>query len=303
MEKEEYIRKWIEGSLDEEERNNFEKTEAYKSLQKISESLRAFRAPEYPVEEEWSRLAGQKPGRSKTISVHWLQSFSRIAAILVILFGIYYLFLHETTNTIRTNTAENTALQLPDSSSVILNAQSVLSYSSRNWFQSRKVKLDGEAYFSVTHGTKFEVVTTAGTIEVLGTQFNVKNRPDYFEVICYEGLVRVESAGEVDELPPHHMYRVLNGQVTKSDNMQEHKPGWIRNESSFHSVPFNQVIREFERQYDVTITLQNVDKDQLFTGRFVNSDMNLALQSITIPLNLRYQIEKNQKIVLSGNPE
>jgi ferric-dicitrate binding protein FerR (iron transport regulator) len=303
MEKEDYIRRWIEGSLDEEERKNFEKTEAYKSLHKISESLRAFRAPEYPVEEEWSRLAEQKPGRSKTNSVRWIQSFTRIAAVLVILFGIYYLFFHDTRKTIRTNTAENKALQLPDSSSVILNAQSVLSYSSKNWLQSREVNLNGEAYFTVTHGTRFEVITPTGTIQVIGTQFNVKNRPDYFEVICYEGLVQVESAGEVVELPPHYMYRVLNGQATRSDNLQENNPGWIRDESSFHSVPFNQVIQEFERQYDVTITLRNVDKDQLFTGRFVNSDMDLALQSITIPLNLRYQIEKDQKIVLSGNPD
>lgn len=303
MEKEEYIRKWIEGSLNEEERNNFEKTEAYRSLQKISESLRAFRAPEYPVEEEWSRLTNQITDRKKTISVHWMQSFSRIAAVLVILFGIYYLFFHDTMKTIRTNTAENKTLQLPDSSSVILNARSLLSYSSRNWDQKREVKLDGEAYFSVTHGTRFEVITSGGTIEVLGTQFNVKNRPGYFEVICYEGLVRVENAGEATELPPHHMYRVLDGRIIQSDNLEEHNPGWIRDESTFHSVPFSQVIREFERQYDATITLHEVDTNQLFTGRFVNSDINLALQSITIPLNLRYQIEKDQKIVLSGNPD
>ncbi len=303
MEKEEYIKKWIEGSLNEEEREIFEKTETFRSYQILSESLRAFSAPDYPVEKEWSKVYAQKPAHGRTVSVHWTQSIFRIAAVLVILFGIYYLFFYESAKTVRTTTAENKEFRLPDSSSVILNAQSHLSYSEKKWDRKREVNLDGEAYFSVTHGSRFDVYTSAGTITVLGTQFNVKNRPYYFEVTCYEGLVQVESAGEISKLPPHHMFRMLNGKITRSDDLLEHSPGWIGDESSFHSVPFYQVVQEFERQYDVSIITENMDLDQLFTGRFVNSDMNLALQSITIPLNLRYQIEKDQKIVLSGNPE
>jgi transmembrane sensor len=303
MNKEEYIKKWIEGSLNEDERKVFEQTETFRSFQKISDSLRAFKAPYYPIEEEWSKIYARKPLQGKTVSAHWIRTVYRTAAVLVILFGIYYIFFNQTRQTIQTHIAENKEFRLPDSSVVFLNAQSQLTYFEKEWDIKREVKLEGEAYFSVTHGTRFEVITTAGTISVLGTQFNVKTRPGYFEVICYEGLVQVESSGEITQLPPHHMFRVLDGRITRSDDLMEKIPGWIRNESLFHSVPFLQVIREFERQYNVTIQTINVDVGQLFSGTFVNSDMNLALQSITIPMNLRYQIEKDQKIVLSGTPE
>jgi transmembrane sensor len=303
MEKEEYIKKWIEGSLSEEERKIFGETEAFRSYQELSDSLMAFKAPDYPAEEEWNKVYARKPVHEKTIFVYWTKSIYRIAAVLLILFGIYYIFFYESVKTYRTAIAENKEFRLPDSSSVVLNAQSLLSYIEKSWKNKREVNLDGEAFFSVTHGSRFDVITPAGTISVLGTQFNVKNRPDYFEVICYEGLVEVESAGEIIQLSAHHMFRTINGKVSTSDNLSEHSPSWIRDESSFHSVPFYLVVREFERQYDVSITTENMDLNKLFSGRFVNSDMNMALQSITIPLNLRYQIEKDQKIVLSGNPE
>lgn len=303
MEKEEYIKKWIEGSLSKEEREIFEQTETFRSYQKLSDSLKAFSAPNYSFENEWSNVYAQKPAHEKMVFMHWTRSMYRIAAVLVILFGIYYIFIYESAKTVRTTTSENKEFRLPDSSSVILNAQSYLSYSDRKWDHRREVRLDGEAYFSVIHGSRFDVHTSSGTISVLGTQFNVKNRTEYFEVICYQGLVQVESAGEIAQLPPYHMFRILNGTITRSDDLLEHTPGWIRDESAFHSVPFYQVIQEFERQYDVSVRTEKVDLYQLFTGRFVNSDINLALQSITIPLNLRYQIEKDQKIVLSDNPE
>ena len=69
-------------------------------------------------------------------------------------------------------------------------------------------------------------------------------------------------------------------------------------ERAFESVPFLEVINEFERQYNVTITTKNVDGDQLFTGRFVHSNISLALKSISIPLDLTYVIDETKKTVV-----
>jgi ferric-dicitrate binding protein FerR (iron transport regulator) len=46
-----------------------------------------------------------------------------------------------------------------------------------------------EAYFQVKKGQTFSVNTTDGVVKVLGTHFNVKQRKNYFEVNCFEGLV------------------------------------------------------------------------------------------------------------------
>ncbi|MBQ0740845.1 FecR domain-containing protein, partial [Aquimarina celericrescens] len=82
---------------------------------------------------------------------------------------------------------------LPDGSFVDLNAGSELTHQRFFWSQNREITLQGEGYFKVTSGTNFTVTTSLGKIEVLGTQFNIKEREKLFEVNCYEGRVKVST--------------------------------------------------------------------------------------------------------------
>lgn len=71
-------------------------------------------------------------------------------------------------------TSENfQQVELPDSSVVYLNHNSKLTYSQK--FEPRRVKLEGEAFFSVNDGaTPFIIETKDGEeVTVLGTEFNV----------------------------------------------------------------------------------------------------------------------------------
>ena len=74
-------------------------------------------------------------------------------------------------------------------------------------------------------------------------------------------------------------------------------PPLLANESFFQSVPVEEVLEEFERQYGVQVTANNVDMKQLFTGTFVHTDRDLALKAISQPLGLTYTIE-NDHVVL-----
>src|SRR5690606_14557990 len=149
----------------------------------------------------------------------------------------------------------------------------------------------GEAFFKVSKGQKFTVNTPAGTVQVLGTQFNVKERPNYFEVQCYEGLVAVTYNNETQELSKGKSFRVLDGTIQVVDDFNAENPSWLQAESSFDKIPLSQVVSELERQYNLKVDFQAVDGSQLFTGSFTHSDKNIALQSITIPLKLSYKIE------------
>lgn len=303
MDIKEYTEKWLNGTLGDNERILFEQTQEYKSLNRLSKAVTAFKAPEYDMQEEFQRLQSRKASgeRAKVVAMPWLKPLLRIAAVLVLMAGGYLVFLSNPATTIDTLAAEKTKIFLPDSSEVTLNAFSKISYHAGHWGRKRLVTLDGEAFFKVAKGSRFDVETNAGTVTVLGTQFNVKSRKDYFEVICYEGLVKVESAGKIVKLLPFKMFRKIKGVIAPYENTTEVSPGWVLNESSFESVPFAEVIEEFERQYSVTISTKNVDLDKLFTGRFSHSNFIMALESISIPLNLKYKITGDQKIVaLSG---
>ena len=182
---------------------------------------------------------------------------------------------------------------LPDNSEVILNASSLLSYNKKEWKEKRDLDLDGEAFFKVSKGQKFTVHTDAGDIQFLGTQFNVKERSNYFEVQCYEGIVAVTYGNQEEKLTKGKAFRVVNGVRENVSDFNATEPSWLNYESSFVQVPLSQVIEELERQYKIKIQSDNIDLTQLFTGTFTHKDKNIALQSVTIPLKLSYKIDKN----------
>ena len=86
-------------------------------------------------------------------------------------------------------------LFLPDSSEVILNANSSLAYNEKN-NQEREVWLNGEACFHVKHTSddkKFIVhAYDKLSVEVLGTLFNVNNRGKQIEVVLQQGSIKLD---------------------------------------------------------------------------------------------------------------
>ena len=303
MENEDYIKKWLEGTLDEKEKALFERTDAYKSLQDLSNSLMSFKAPEYDMDAGYEALNARISAKNgRVVSMSWLSPLLKAVAVLVAIAGSYFLFLLDPSIVVKTVAVEKTEITLPDSSFVALNALSRLAFHEKKWAKERRVQLDGEAFFEVAKGSRFDVITSAGTISVLGTAFNVVNRKDYFEVICYEGSVRVASGNEILILLPKQIFQKINGIGSRENEKDTNNlPDWRRGESSFESIPFHHVVQEFERQYNVSITTRNVDSDQLFTGTFTHSDLSLALKSIAIPLNLSYKVEGKKIILASGS--
>ena len=300
MENKEYIEKWLSGSLSEEELRVFEKTDEYKSIIRLDNAVQGLKAPYFDVVKELEQLNQQKKRSGKVVQMNFLQPLLRVAAIVTLaLLGYYFIFFNAKTS-ISTGIAQKTELLLPDESSVMLNALSNISFSEKNWQDNRHVNLTGEAFFKVAKGSRFDVETVDGIISVLGTQFNVKVREGYFEVICFEGLVAVKVGQKVVKLPPDNMFRIINGATSTSSSLIDVSPSWLRNESSFKSVPFKLVLEEVERQYDVSIASKNIDLDQLFTGRFTHDNLSLALNSISLPLNLQFKELANNKIELSS---
>lgn len=296
MKKEDLIKKWLDNDLNNNELEAFKKLEDYDSLVKLSDSLMQFKADEYDSNKEFDALL-QKINTKKSTKNNWVKPLLRIAAILVISIGVYY-FMLNTDTTINAVIAEKTAVELPDLSEVKLNAESTLTFNKKSWNKIREVELNGEAYFKVAKGSKFSVVTRDGVVTVLGTQFNVKQRDNYFEVVCFEGSVGVEYKETTVKLKPGYSFLIIDGIQYVKDIDTRTEPSWINSESYFNSLPFKQVLYELERQYGISIETNNIDLTQLFTGTFKHDDLELALKSVTLPLNLKYQLKNDTTIVL-----
>ncbi|WJJ97641.1 FecR family protein [Algibacter luteus] len=291
MKQENNILKWFDNELSQKEINDLKQSDNLKTLEKIAHYSSQLEAPKVDaqkaLEDFKSRNLSKK--ETKVLPLNF-KSFLKIAAVfLVMLTSSYFLFFNNT-KSYSTEFAQTKTLTLPDNSEVILNAQSQLAFNKKDWKNSRNLTLDGEAFFKVSKGEKFTVTTDAGIVQVLGTQFNVKERDNYFEVQCYEGSVSVTSSQEKVVLTPGKSFRVVNGEVSLGSDFNAENPSWLAKESSFNNVPLWQVINELEIQYNLKIDATQVNTSVTFSGSFTHTDKNIALQAVTIPLKISYKI-------------
>ncbi len=293
--KENYLAKWLNNELSGEELKSFENSEEFASYQRLIKASGRLQAPSFDVDKAFEDLQ-QRKGRStaKVISISPFQKFMRVAAAVAVIVVTSYFYINSLNESISTDYAQRTEVVLPDNSEVFLNADSQISYSERKWDKERSITLEGEAFFKVAKGKKFQVATEEGIVTVLGTQFNVEQREAYFEVSCYEGLVSVLYNGKETKLPAGAAFLVIEGKVIPTTAQESVVPSWMNKESSFRSIPLAYVLEELERQFNIEVKTENIDLDQLFTGTFSNTNLNLALQSLSAPSEIQFKVEGKQ---------
>ncbi|MEI6865624.1 FecR domain-containing protein [Flavicella sp.] len=294
-----FLARWLNKDLNEEERIAFEKTEKHKEYFRIIEKTELFQAPEFDQEAVFKAIKKKLSSLKKPRKMipNWAYS---VAASVALLVGIFYFV--DKDKVYETSYGEQLVVVLPDGSEVLLNAKSKISLSEKDWEQgNRNMTLKGEGYFKVQTGSEFTVVTELGSVSVLGTQFNVKRTQGYFEVKCFEGKVSVKSALEEVVLTSGKGYFKIKGQAAKKTSFDKSAPAWITRESTFESTPLKYVIKELEKQYNITFDANLVNENQLYTGSFTNKNKQIALKTVFIPLQIVYTVSESGKIILSEN--
>ncbi len=265
------------------------------------------RLRQYPEEEQWiyearqvllrldfsknkridregilDRALSQVEQQERQLTHHHVHSFAPywVAATLVgIIAAISYYWLYRAeVQTLETAYGESQTIVLPDSSTVVLNANSSLSFR-HDWedAQPRRVTLHGEAFFSVTHRVndqKFIVQTNDLAIEVLGTEFNVNYRRDATEVVLERGSIRLDWSNES-----------MTGRPLETVSSMTVKPG--------ERVVFSEKQRKLtKRQVDPTVYSAWTD------GRLVFDQTPLRDVFTMIEDNYGYQVQTNDPAIL-----
>ena len=299
MEQNKNILKYLNKELSNDELKQFKNSDDFKTLEKIAHYSSQIDTPKVNSEEALAAFKQKTNTHSKkgrVIGLNFKQLYKYAAVAAVLLTTSYFLLFNNNTNIV-TEIAETKTFNLPDDSEVILNANSTINYSKNDWDENRNLELDGEAFFKVQKGKKFIVNTTIGKVTVLGTQFNVKERVNYFEVKTYEGLVSVSYNDTLLKLPKGSIFKVVNGKIDSVKTFNVNESSWLEKESNFKSTPLYLVLDELENQYNYKVTIKNIDLEILYSGGFTHNNIDIALQSIAIPLQLSYKIE-NDKIII-----
>ncbi|WP_435622839.1 FecR family protein [Flagellimonas sp.] len=296
MDKDYLVEKWLAGELTEKEEKAFEALEDAAFLKGIAADAKNFQASQFSQPKTYEEFKQVLKLQSTPVrKLNWLRPLMQIASVLIIGFTAYYAFFYENLTHVETQFGQKITVELPDASVVSVNALSEMAYSKHGWNDDRTIQLEGEAFFDVAKGKQFTVSTPKGEVAVLGTEFNVKQRGDFFEVRCFEGTVRVTVKNQKKILEKGDNVRWFNGEMEEGKNSYS-TPQWTKNVSDFQRVPVSQVFDELERQYGINITLDNVDNQRLFTGGFVHDNLDNALKSIAVPLDLDFVILENKKV-------
>lgn len=207
---------------------------------------------------------------------------------------------------IATGNKELKEVQLPDGSIVKINSGSSIQFPEKFDENIREVKLNGEAFFSVTKNSHpFVVVTNNAKVTVLGTKFDVCSRGDKTEVVVKEGKVKLAQKERND----NGVY-LLKGQASSvTQNFDPGLPeevnsdyllGWMSGKLVFDETPLSEIVAELERFYDVPISAENINLNSYtLTGSFKNRDVDSVLTMICLTLNLDFEKQQDRYLIKS----
>lgn len=299
--KEFYLSEWIEGRLSDAELKQHVSEEDFLVYQKMKKGIDVLDQLNASTEESFAAIKHKIETQTPESTTNYKNLWVGIAASIVLFFGLFTILQNDVA-TYETGFGEQQTLALLDGSEVILNSKSSLSYDKDEWNTNRTLHLEGEAYFKVKKGSTFTVKTSNGIVQVLGTQFNVKSQDDYFQVVCYEGKVSVNTQGEASILLPSNNIRKINGHTIESWKTSTLSPTWIAGESTFRSVPLKYVLSALESQYQIEFDSRNIDDTIVFTGSFTHNNLEVALKTVFDALQVTYnEKEKNVIKLLSAD--
>lgn len=307
-----FLARWLSGELTEEERKAFEESPDYVTYTRMIKTADQLRVPESSLDDSFAKIKSrikETEQKTKVVSIKPYFKLAIAASIILAVSLTIYLLTQSPTDEFKnyqTAFSEVELIDMPDDSYAKLNASSSIAYNAGTWGDDRTVKLKGEAFFQVTKGKPFIVNSSQGTVQVLGTSFNVKDRGDVFEVLCYTGKVKVTQKNKTAILTPGKKVRFESGKMLEQDiDLMKESPSWTERISDFkNGAPLAEVFDELYHQYGVKVKGAEHAKDLNFTGAFPNDNVSVAVKMIFDPYDLKYKFdEENLSIEIEPNDQ
>ena len=255
-----------------------------------------------PLDQSVSQRIYQRLEFSMNRRRAWMVSKVAASVLLLLLGGIFlYTWLREEAITYATDYGETKTVVLPDSSTVILNANSRLTLSD-DWSQMREVWLEGEAYFQVNkiknatlpaseEYIKFVVRTDRLNVEVLGTEFNVRQRPEKTAVLLKSGKVRLSLHDQPDTLSmqPGELVtlRSQSLQLDKEKVDPEPYTAWTEHRLVFEGETLQEIARIIEDTYGYKVIIQDENlRSKRFQGSVPAEDLDILLDGLSVTFDM-----------------
>ena len=252
----------------------------------------------------------KKPSNTRVI----LNYSIRVAAMIVIVFGFYFLINKEKSVDTIMHTAALAQLDsptvLPDGSNVTMNKGANIDYPERFTSDTRNINFTGEAFFDVVRDPEKPMIIASDNVrvKVLGTSFNLCNYNNSDEITVYleSGKILFYSVDEDDGsimeqiiLYPEQkgIYNKNTGLITKHNFSDRNHLAWKTGALEFVKAPMPDVIQVLEKTYKVEINSQISLLDNLLTARFNDETPESIFESLQIIYGFNYEINDNSIMI------
>ncbi len=329
------MHKALKGSLEVQERRKLDRwlaldpvnQEVYKNI-RIAWNISASGHAQFQPDEQaaWERIVRDAKIREMDNRVGYGQRTRKIAAMMrnvaailflpfVVTTALLYLRSTEPSHpvivSVSTETGQRTQFTLDDGTRVWLNSNSQLTYHQDGSSDDTRVRLEGEAYFSVPPQRQrpLVVATSHKDIRVLGTSFNVRayEKEAVIETVLENGTVLLD----LGTMPDHASRTVAlrpnqRAVLNKTDQSLDIRDGntyeftaWKDGVLAFRNISFDDLARRLEDWFNVDIEFEpDRFNDQKYSGIFRNHEnLDQVLQSIKIVTPFEYQVENNRIII------
>jgi ferric-dicitrate binding protein FerR (iron transport regulator) len=262
-------------------------------------------------ERIYRRLQTRLPGRSYRPG--WKVAAS--VALLLLSVSLWYAWLAQPV-VYTTHYGETKTVLLPDSSTVVLNGNSTLTLAA-DWTSDREVWLEGEAFFHVTKRNvpqqgrsltssdeyrKFTVHANALNVEVLGTEFNVRQWSEQTSVVLKSGKVRLHRSNYPDTLTMRPGERVTLREQDQTLEKQVVNPetylAWTEQRLDFEGTTLAEIARIIEETYGYSVIIRDQSlRSKRFQGSIAAEDLTILLDGLSEAFDLRITQQGKQIII------
>lgn len=247
-----------------------------------------------------------------------LKKLLRIAAIfggvLLVISALLLSNKKDTLVLVKTEYGNMKSLVLPDSSLVVLNANSTIKFN-KKWGKStsREVWLQGEAFFNVrpinrdtNHIQKYEqfIVHSEGlTVGVLGTSFDIRHRRGKTVIVLQTGNIKVSfkdiRTKEIIMKPGDMLtYDPDDDKLTTATTSAENFSAWKENKLILNDPTAAEIVEYLEDNFGKDIILENSDLGKRkIEGPILLNNLDDALFVLSTVLNTEI-IKKDSTIII-----
>ncbi|MBB6270136.1 ferric-dicitrate binding protein FerR (iron transport regulator) [Pedobacter cryoconitis] len=200
-------------------------------------------------------------------------------------------------------------LLLPDSSTVILNANSSVKYPEKWDKQHREVWLTGEAHFKIKHietenqsPVAFTVHANLTDVNVLGTVFNVDTRTDRTLVALVSGKVALQLQHQSLTLFPGEYAVCKKGETAyrkKTDHLEQ-LTSWVEGRYIFKDAALSEICDKLSAYYGRAYLIKN----KSITAKEISGTLELKNEAVliqTLAALLNTTVKENGKKVYIGS--